>query len=81
MWLIQIFFYINDDALCGTFCTLHCINIFGNMLRVDFFQVFFINLLVSIFSVKILYLGNYYESFTDICFVLFLDMSSVSLCS
>ena len=36
MWLIQCLFYINYDAVWCTFCTLHCINIFGKMLRVDF---------------------------------------------
>ena len=38
------------------------------------------NFLGSIFPVKILYLGNYYELFTYFCFLIFLDMSSVPLC-
>ena len=54
--------------VCGTFCTLYCILIFGKMLKINFLK-FFKNLLVSIFPVKILYLGKYKEFVTDFCFV------------
>src|SRR6218665_888702 len=40
MSLIQSLFYIDYDALYGTFCTLHCIHIFGKMLKINFLKFF-----------------------------------------
>ena len=32
--------YVNYDAVCGTFCTLDCMHIFGKMLKLNFLKVF-----------------------------------------
>jgi len=57
MWLIQCLFYINYDAVCGTFCTLHCIHIFGKMSKINFLK-FFNKFSGFNFSSKNFYLGN-----------------------